>query len=632
MLNLKKTLSIKITSLIVVLTLFVTSLAYCIELPERSYLRVPLLGNSDEGRDRLARIGTSYSGTNPGQNIFIGEEKKTFLNVLGGAGKSAVILLAGITLLILPALAACVPESKPAVSAPTAQLTAQAIIQPTQTPRATGAPLTPTQAATVNNQIAIVNWINANVATNTGLPLSFRVPKNFDWNKTLDADHRIILKEGLVLYDAGLAMIVWANTKNIAQTDRLINVLWKDSLGEFKTLRAYYDPADIPGHPFIYRDPRGNDISPFEPGKRGYIFKIINAEGHYRITDPLTGKQVTWQQWQPISGENSWFANIGTMHTYYSKYGLTYNPNSLELKLAEEVARAALLLQADDIGGIRMAPIGTSSEGETGKDPLKFRLFYDEISTENNLSGYAGLRMLAQVTGKAEYKKAMSGIEAYFKWAYVPELGIFAQGAHFYPDKGWVKNTLFATDVQTWAIDALGPDVIDAWFGEGTAYRMWQKTKELAGVRDSSGRLIGLDFADYRAIGRQPLNSGEWTGGGITGVLEAAKFYAVSHPDWADELQKDAEAMRLGMESLRLSEGDKTGYSYFSCVVTPRECPANYGWYSPPEVGSLASTAWAYFVDTGFNPFFFGGKSPVDQKKKTSMAAPFRVTDIRGAI
>ncbi|MDO8603103.1 MAG: hypothetical protein Q7O04_04580 [Candidatus Omnitrophota bacterium] len=47
-------LTIKITSLIVVLTLFVTSLAYCIELPERSYLRTPLLGNSDKGRVRLA--------------------------------------------------------------------------------------------------------------------------------------------------------------------------------------------------------------------------------------------------------------------------------------------------------------------------------------------------------------------------------------------------------------------------------------------------------------------------------------------------------------------------------------------------------------------------------------------------
>lgn len=53
MLNFKKTLTIKITSLAVVLTLFVISLAYGIELPNRNYLRTPLLGNSDEGKARL---------------------------------------------------------------------------------------------------------------------------------------------------------------------------------------------------------------------------------------------------------------------------------------------------------------------------------------------------------------------------------------------------------------------------------------------------------------------------------------------------------------------------------------------------------------------------------------------------
>ena len=49
----KKILTIKIISLAIVLTLFVTNLACGIELSDKTYLRTPLLGNSDKGRARL---------------------------------------------------------------------------------------------------------------------------------------------------------------------------------------------------------------------------------------------------------------------------------------------------------------------------------------------------------------------------------------------------------------------------------------------------------------------------------------------------------------------------------------------------------------------------------------------------
>ena len=450
---------------------------------------------------------------------------------------------------------------------------------------------------------SILNWINGNVSR-FGLPLSFQVPDGFDWSNTLDEHQRMILKEGLVTYDGALAQILWAINRQFDHADKLTQVLWQGSLGELRDLRAYYSPSNTAEHPFIYSDPQGQDVSPSEQGRRGYFFRIIDVEGNYNIIDALTGQETTWQQWQPISGENAWAGVIGPLQTYYQKYGSEHRPDATELRLAEEIARAAILLQAEN-GGIRMSPIGTWHE--SGPE-----FFYNEISTENNLSWYASFRMLYEITGKDEYRQAMEGIARYLQWSYMPELGVFAQGAHYYPDRGWVINNIFATDCQTWAWAALGAETIDSWFGEGAAYRMWQKTKELAGVYDDQGRLIGLDFTDYRVLGRDPLNSVEWTGGGIIGLWDAARFYANTHPDWAESLLRDAESMREGMETLKKVIAGQTGYSYSSCAVTPLECPIGHGWYSPPvEVLSLASTAWVGFVDLGYNPFYLGGASGV---------------------
>ncbi|MFC1666327.1 GNAT family N-acetyltransferase [Candidatus Omnitrophota bacterium] len=53
MINFKKLFSMRIVSLVVAVTFFVTSTSYGIDIPDRSHLRTPLLTNSDQGTSRL---------------------------------------------------------------------------------------------------------------------------------------------------------------------------------------------------------------------------------------------------------------------------------------------------------------------------------------------------------------------------------------------------------------------------------------------------------------------------------------------------------------------------------------------------------------------------------------------------
>ena len=189
-------------------------------------------------------------------------------------------------------------------------------------------------------------------------------------------------------------------------------------------------------------------------GKRGFIFRIINANGKYNTADPLDGKTYlegfpTWptihlEDWKPISGENAWVV-MSSLQLYYAKYpgadakqySINKNPTE-EMELAEELARAAMLLQADN-GGIRMAPIGTYHE--QGNE-----FYYNEISTENNLSWYAAFRMLYQVTDKPKYKQAMENIEG-TKSVWDSRSNTFYQGAH-YINGQWIPNdSNFAVDL-----------------------------------------------------------------------------------------------------------------------------------------------------------------------------------------
>ena len=422
---------------------------------------------------------------------------------------------------------------------------------------------------------------------------------------------RTITHEGMDIYDGAVYQMVLSMTggeENLEQASRADRYYWQGSVGDTWNIRAGY-----PINTFVY-DPKNpdavsSDVNKF--GQRGFIFRIIDADGKYLVTDPLDGKKslagfpdedrLHWVDWKPVAGENAWVV-MAAMQAYHKRYfdsdkGVyAQHPESVELKLSRELARAAMMLQSD-IGGIRMAPLGTNRTLTNGekKNFTENNWWYNHISTENNISWYAAFRMLYQVTGDPQYKKAMDGIERYLRSVWDETQGLFYQGAYCLNGLWSVSGENFALDVQTWSIACIGPQELDAWFGEGAAWRIWQAGRSRAGVFDKQGNILGVGFTE-----EHDRISVEWSAGAMLALKELADYYKIKNPARMQEALADKSSMRISMESLHLNISQSlAAYSYSS-----RRGNIPFGWNShDPQVMSLASTGWMIFVDAGFNPF-----------------------------
>ncbi len=480
----------------------------------------------------------------------------------------------------------------------------------------------PDQEKAVSLDRGLVSWIKANVSPKTGMFLSFQVlpdEKKSVYSEMGKPDsvpgiiERVIVENGVVIYDGAvgqIALTLSGSDEDMRIAQKPLDIYWKGCLGDLQSIRAGY-----PNNNFIY-DPKvpeavSSDVA--AKGTRGFIYRIINANGDYLSVDPLDGKKkfdgfptwpdIHWEDWKPVAGENAWVV-IAAMQIYHKKY---FDPQtkmydqhleSVELRLSEELARAALLLQAEN-GGIRMAPRGTFRENEPVQPSGQGSWWYNQISTENNLSWYSALRMLYAVTGKEEYLVAMAKMEGYFKQVFNGSEKYFYQGMSFNNGEWHVNGADFAVDVQTWGVLALGVDTIDSWFGDGAAYYAWQKAKEASATRDASGKLLGVGYTTE--TGRVSV---EWTAGAIMATRQMARYYDYKHPEWTGALKQEALEMRAGMELLRRDlPGGKSAYAYSS-----KRGWIPFGWNShDPRVMSLASTGWMLFVDQGYNPFIING-------------------------
>jgi len=441
----------------------------------------------------------------------------------------------------------------------------------------------------------LLNWIKSNVSPVTGLPYSFYISekdkaeiyRQMGPAGSQEASiERIITHEGMDIYDGAVYQIVLgmaggeANFKQASLPDRYY---WDGAVGDSWNIRAGF-----PINNFIYdpKDPESVSSDVSRLGQRGFIFRILDADGQFLVTDPLDGKKTLagfpggdrlhWVDWKPVAGENAWVV-IAALQLYVR------HPDSIELNLAQELARAAMKLQSD-CGGIRMAPLGTYGD------------FYERISTENNISWYAALRMLFQITGDEKYKKAMDGIEGYLRFVWNEKEGYFYQGATELNGQWKISSENFALDVQTWGIACIGPRHLDALLGEGSAWRIWQAGRGHSGVFDGQGRLLGVGFTD-----EHDRISVEWSAGAMVALAELSKYYKDKNSTWVSKAMADKSSMRMSMESLHYNISQSlAAYSYSS-----RRGKIPFGWNShDPRVMSLASSGWMIFVDAGINPFW----------------------------
>jgi len=439
----------------------------------------------------------------------------------------------------------------------------------------------------------LVSWMQHNVFPESGMPKSFEVPTDpgeakIFWRKIGEdtvkgVEERVNINDGLDIYDGGVWQTVLAmagGQENFKAADILTDTLNSGRFGESEIIRAWKPP-------YVYQGKK------LPPGN-AYFFRIIMPK--YLEYDPRTLKEeihgfpetdrIHNVEWLPVTGEDVWASIIGPLQLAYAKGNGTVDLNGPEVKLALSTVPALKALTTP-IGAILYAPQGVSD-----RNP-------GDISNENNISAHAALMMLYQVTKDEQYLKMAQGIEDYFKkYAYDRETHTFYQGGIYADGTFTPSKDHLAVDVQTWGILGLSPKNIDAWFGEGEAYQIWKATKEKAGFYDGD-QLIGVGYTDGHDI-----DTVEWSEGAIAAVNELALYYQQSHPDWSDECLEDSISMLKGQEAFKhINKDGRTSYLYSN-----KRYKIVFGWNANP-IPSLASTGWAYLVQSGEDPFRLGGKT-----------------------
>lgn len=376
---------------------------------------------------------------------------------------------------------------------------------------------------------------------------------------------------------------------------------------------------------------------------------------------------VSWSDWKPVTGENAWALLLGPLQTAWLHYLRDLHQDhvphtELAVRNALDLLPALSAMQSA-IGAVYYAPAGTlANQGSASVDP-------HEVSVENNLSLYAGLRILEQTVqaelahepglraadrallqgalagigtlvngGRTAQGTETRGLLAFFRscaW----RNGEFVQGGRADvpgADAAWLPTLEpRAIDVNTWGIAALGAQRLDAWFGFGAAYRNWQSVKQWGGY-GVGNTLWGVGYSDRDGNGiaadgayRQGVLSAEWTAGAITAVRSMIRYYqalARTAPGHAqaqpmlESLRADERSMLEGMRTLRADRYASTDFpgkrplpaatpsqALLPYLYASRRYFIPFGWYANP-LPSTCATAWAVMVAQGFDPFGYGGE------------------------
>jgi len=167
-----------------------------------------------------------------------------------------------------------------------------------------------------------------------------------------------------------------------------------------------------------------------------------------------------------------------------------------------------------------------------------------------------------------------------------------------------------AVDCQTWGMTVVGAEFIDKNYGAGTAYKVWQETKKIAGYYTKDGKLGGVGYTDK---GDHKIWSAEWSWGAINMALRLAHDYEkMGNGAFATDLKEDADSMsKLIVQPMtRSKNGAWNGGGLFQedggYLYANDRFFIPWGWYANP-IGATCSTAWAVMYDHKYNPFMLGG-------------------------
>ena len=307
--------------------------------------------------------------------------------------------------------------------------------------------------------------------------------------------------------------------------------------------------------------------------------------------------KITWSDWKPISGENAWAFLLGPLQAAYLHHirylKKTFVPfEDLAVRQALAMLPTFAAMQSE-IGAVYYAPAGTAGNvSGTFVDP-------HQVAVENNFSLYAGLNLLrailrTELAGQSDLsgrdkraiRQALSTIQTMLHGGQLGRNRSTAGMLDFFRHRAW-RDGIFvqgglanapgqadawvptlapkAVDVNTWAVAALGARQIDAWFGNGSAFNLWQQVKSW-GAYGVDGTLWGVGFSDQDGNGqtpegayRQGIFSAEWSAGAICMLRNMRQYYrgvaaGGGFPEaqrYIESLDGDEQAMLAALGNLR---------------------------------------------------------------------------------
>jgi len=149
---------------------------------------------------------------------------------------------------------------------------------------------------------------------------------------------------------------------------------------------------------FCYGDAGSNDDKSLKT-PYAWMFKTISDLYSFpNFMDarcPDQGNAWTWNNWIPVLGENSWARLIGPLQSAYLRYGSIQNIPKEEIFISLDYIPSLQKMLIPSVGAIYYSPHNAYGVERPPKGEL--------VSTENQASTLAGLRMLRHILVEKKY-------------------------------------------------------------------------------------------------------------------------------------------------------------------------------------------------------------------------------------
>jgi hypothetical protein len=412
--------------------------------------------------------------------------------------------------------------------------------------------------------------------------------KNLQMENTALKDQIIVDSEGEILLEEQLARMKYASGEiEKASIDKMLDWIKTHQIRRTGLVLSYEGDLSLKDWGFIYDQALASQVFLIsgETERAKNILDFFNeradrSEGlFYNAYDVRTG---TPREYIIHSGPNIWIAITACQYVYQTQ-DLSF------LEIAEGIAHNMIRLQKKSADG--------SIKGGPG---------VEWVSTEHNLDAYALFMMLHNLTQAEKYAEAASVTLDWLRTAgYNREEGRFMRG------KG---DATIATDTFSWAIAALGPDILVSNGMDPDGIMEFAEAECRVEVKfyRPEGRsvdIVGFDFAKASHVGRGGIVSTEWTAQMVVAFQIMAEYYKREGSSEKERIYNfKAQYYLAQLGKMVISSPSPTGQGQ-GCLpyASIDNVDTGHGWRVAHgrRTGSVAGTAYYIFAYKGYNPLGF---------------------------